>query len=335
MPIPLIYDIVGCGAVVEYRHLPLLRALKGRGEVQVHGCYDLSEESARKMAHALGAERWGVAPQPVPGDGVSAALISAPPGAHAEIALEYIDAGKSVFIEKPFTTKVADAEILVERARDSDATVAVNHHWRFYPSLEALRRLLSERRLGKVDAVEASEGFRLGWTPASDYFTEDPFGGVLHDSGSHVLDAVLYVLGLDEPAAMSGFEVGQVQKEPPTEPSHDLQASFTVATRWDERIEVNLGLSRLRPRARAITIRGAFGVLFVPITFGHASTLFLDGQQLSFEADNEGGPVDDMDCILRGHREFAQAIDGGEPTRLTGERFIPLGRLLEDLWAAP
>src|SRR5205823_11900151 len=77
-------DIVGCGAVVEGVHVPLLRLLRRRFELEVVGCYDRNLEQARRTAAALGARRWGAEASPQEGDEVDGALVATPPAAHAE-----------------------------------------------------------------------------------------------------------------------------------------------------------------------------------------------------------------------------------------------------------
>ncbi len=328
------YDIIGCGAVVQQLHLPVLRLLESLGEIKVRGCYDRSADAARQVGEALGAERWGTEPRPEEGDGTDVALVATPPGSHAEIARQYLGAGKSVFVEKPFTTTRADAEELVREADERGAVIAVNHFWRFYPSFGVVRRALAGRKFGQVLEVEATEGFRMGWAPASNYLTEDPFGGVLHDTGSHLLDAVLFSLGADRPDGRIAVCVEGVDKVPPAEPSHDCRASFVLGTDFEEDIQVKLNVSRLRPRARALKIRGSFGLMLVPATFARAPALFLDDQEMRLEATGADSASSVEDCFLRGHREFLEQVRGGQASRLSGSRFLGLTELLEDLWSA-
>lgn len=93
---PVSYDIVGCGSVVEQRHAPVLNALRQTTDLSIAGCYDRNPEAARRLAAMVEAKRWGERAAPREDDGVDAVLIATPPSSHAEIASDYIDAGKSV-----------------------------------------------------------------------------------------------------------------------------------------------------------------------------------------------------------------------------------------------
>jgi Oxidoreductase family, NAD-binding Rossmann fold len=118
------YDIVGCGAVAQLYHVPIIKLLRKQQDVTI-------------------------------ADG---ALIATTPDLHAQIAAEYIDSGKGVFVEKPLTVTSGEAQELVDRSRRAGVRVVVNRFWRPYPSVNVARR----RRRGRYDhvtSVEATEGF--------------------------------------------------------------------------------------------------------------------------------------------------------------------------------
>ena len=113
------YDIVGCGAVVQQYHLPVLKLLQQDLEMSVAGCYDNDVALAQRVAELLGADEHGAAAAPREGDGVDAAIVATPPPSHAEIAGAYLRAGKSAFVEKPLTTRASEAAELVSQSRQA------------------------------------------------------------------------------------------------------------------------------------------------------------------------------------------------------------------------
>jgi predicted dehydrogenase len=327
------YDIVGCGAVVERYHVPAIQLLRERGELTIAGCYDHDATQARRIAGIVGAGTWGTEATPREGDGVTSALIATPPGSHAEIARDYIGAGKATFIEKPFTAMAGEAAEVVEAARARDTRVAVNQFWRFYPGVNVARRWL-HGQLEQVTSVEATEGFRLGWSPVSRYTVEDPYGGVIHDFGTHLLDMVLYMLGLDEAGRGVSARVDAVAKSPEREPSQECIAELTLDTTPGHAIGVNLLLSRAREMAHGVKVRGRFGVLFVPalldsfpVLFQGDSSFRLTNAVPAAEPKNFGG------CFVLTHREFLDAQrDPGRRSVIDGQRFLLLTEILESLW---
>jgi predicted dehydrogenase len=325
------YDIVGCGAVVRLYHVPIIKLLRERGEVTIAGCYDPSASEARHIATELGADHHGASAEARSDDGVDGALIATPPELHARIAAEYIDAGKGVFVEKPLAVTSGEARELVERSQERGVRVVVNQFWRFYPSANIARRWL-RNHLDEVSSIEATEGFRWDWAPASNYVIENAYGGVIHDTGAHLVDMVLYLLGLDQGNGTS-VEVTDVARTPAREPSHECRARLVLGDGNGHRTEVDLVITRLRPLARGIKVRGDFGTLFVPTAFARAPILFqgteafrLRGAEPALEARDPEG------CFLLTHLDFISALrDADRPLRLDAERFLPQLEALEQL----
>lgn len=325
------YDIVGCGSVVRLHHLPALQLLSAQGDLRVAGCYDLNTQLASELSIILGAERSGPRASPREGDGVDAALIATPPATHAQVALEYLRAGKSVLVEKPFTAGAGDAAELVAEAEERSARVLVDHIRRFHPNVNAARRFL-EDRLDEVDGAEATDGHRWEWGTASDYVVEDPYGGVIHDSGSHLLDTLLYILGVDDDEAISSSLSG-IEKAPPAEPSHECRARLVLSRRGGDEIPIDLSVSRLRPLARGIKVWGSFGLIFLPFTPDSPPLLFHGSGGFKLTTEHvDGESPDPRSCFLLAHREFHRVLMGfGNASRLDGRRFLLLGQILDSL----
>lgn len=330
------YDIVGCGAVVQVCHVPALWLKQRQGLISIAGCFDPDVASADRIADLLGASRRNAHAVPSEGDGVDVALIATPPGAHAELADAYIRAGKNVLVEKPFTTTPSEASELVKAARNRGVTLAVNHFWRFFPSVATARAVLAGGGLGRILRIEASYGYRWNW-PASDYVTKDPFGGVVHDFGSHLVDMILFILRLDGPQNNVSFEVDKVERDPPHEPSHEYRARLFLETPQIERIEVDLAVSRKAAIARAMKIWGSDGLLFVPTVFASAPILSRGGSYFAVSGigQPETTPANRWeDCFVLAHQEFLDATRGQGSTRLSAERFLLQMDMLESLRTA-
>lgn len=323
------YDIVGCGAVVASLHAPVINALRESEGVTVAGCYDPNQELAEAIAGAVGAERWGPHPEPGEGDGVDAALVATPPDFHAEIAGRYIQAGKGVFVEKPFSRTRAEAAELVEAARERGVPAAVNQLLRYYPTIEGARQFLSGE-LDRIDSIEASDGFRWDW-PASNYVVKNAYGGVIHDTGAHIVDTVLYLLGLDNAPNPVSVRLVDVSKTPEREPSHECRAELVLDTGGRE-AAIGLWLSRLRPLPRGIRVFGSFGTLFVPL-FAPGPILFRDGSALRVrDAEPTDKAIDVPGCTLLAYRDFlARARDPSVRTRIDADRFLVQMEILEAL----
>jgi predicted dehydrogenase len=324
------YDIVGCGAVVQAYHLPVLAFMQSRGEIRIVGCYDPNPTQAREVAEALGAERSAARANPRDDDEVDAALVATPPSLHAAIASEYIDAGKSVFVEKPFTATAQEASDLVAAARGKGVAAAVNQFWRYYPSANLARRWLRDEA---VASVVATGGTRMAWSTVSDYMIRDPYGGVMHEFGAHLLDTALYVLGVDETAETGSVEIREVVKEPPTEPSQECRSRMVLQRRDRAGIDWDTTVTRLRTLPQGIRIRGDFGLLFIPAECAPAPILYRAQDAFRLRgAPAEPQAADLHSCFLLAHRDFSEMTrDPGAGSRIEASRFLLLSEILESL----
>ena len=74
-------------------------------------------------------------------ENVEAVSIVTPTSTHRDVAEKCIKKGKHVFIEKPITSSVKDAEHLIELSKKHNVIIQVGHIERFYPALLALSNL--------------------------------------------------------------------------------------------------------------------------------------------------------------------------------------------------
>ena len=84
------------------------------------------------------------------GSEVDAVVIATPASTHAELALQCLEAGKDVLIEKPMALRVAEGEAIVEAARRQERLVAVGHVLLYHPAVRKLESLIREGALGRV-----------------------------------------------------------------------------------------------------------------------------------------------------------------------------------------
>jgi len=327
----VIYDIVGCGAVVRTYHVPILRDLARRRLIAVHGCFDLDAAAAATVAATLGARRHGGADEP-PSPEADAVLVATPPRSHAAVARRYLAAGKHVLVEKPLVESAEDARDLVRQAQEVGRRILVAHFRRFYPSLRTARRFLATGGLGRLRRVEATEGFRWDWPASSSYFLHDAHGGVLWDTGAHVVDMLLYALSLDEPGRELECQICELNKRPPREPSHEFRARLALRAPGVPELEARLRLSRGQALAGALKFYGDAGVLIVPTTLAPAATLLRGSERFELTGAEPGNaPLDGVGCFVLEHLEFLSACSTGEPSLLDADRFVALSGLLARL----
>jgi predicted dehydrogenase len=81
---------------------------------------------------------------------VDAVAIATPVSTHYAIAKQALLAGKHVFVEKPFTASVVEAEELIEEAEKRRLTLIVDHTFVYTGAIRKIRELAMADRLGDI-----------------------------------------------------------------------------------------------------------------------------------------------------------------------------------------
>jgi len=211
--------IAGCGHAARV-HLERLTALGG---VRVVGFADPDTDAARDLAARMPG-RPGESPAPIFPDlrdlvrqlAPDAVAIFTPHIAHYRPAMDALQAGCHVFIEKPLSTNVQEAVDIVGLARGRDRLVGVGQQYRLRPSLIEARRRLAAGDIGPLKLVTgvlaqpwlaAHGGAENLWR----FDTKLAGGGILADSGDHLIDALIWTTGrvaLEASAVQSRHESG-------------------------------------------------------------------------------------------------------------------------------
>lgn len=87
---------------------------------------------------------------------IDAVVIATPPDTHCALALEALNRGKHIFVEKPLATRTADAERIVELAARQQRTLLVGHLFLYHPAVVQIRSLLDQGDLGTVYCISST-----------------------------------------------------------------------------------------------------------------------------------------------------------------------------------
>lgn len=122
-------------------------------------------------------------------------------GKHAQIAVDCINAGCNVIIEKPVALSLEDADRIIEAAARMGVKVAANHQNRFNPSIRKIRSAVEAGRFGKIFYATS----QIRWSRGDAYYHQAPWrgtwaqdGGALMNQCIHNIDLLNWMLG-DEP----------------------------------------------------------------------------------------------------------------------------------------
>ncbi len=134
---------------------------------------------------------------------IDAVAIATPVFTHYALAKQVLEEGKSVFVEKPFTHTVAEAEELIELAEKKKAKIMVDHTFLYTGAVRKIKQLVEDGILGDLyyfDSVRVNLGL----------FQHDV--NVVWDLAPHDIAIMDYVIG-ERPQAVVATGAGHFGRE--------------------------------------------------------------------------------------------------------------------------
>ena len=125
-------------------------------------------------------------------------LLLTPPNARLDYVEALTKSGKPLIVEKPLERNFDRAQNIVEQGKIHKSPIGVFLQHRKRPSIEALKKLIDQKRLGTIATVEV----RIPWWREQHYYDQDgrgtwarDGGGVLITQAIHTLDIMLLLCG--------------------------------------------------------------------------------------------------------------------------------------------
>jgi len=133
-------------------------------------------------------------------ENIDLVIVTSPNTVHFQWAKAALLANKHVVVEKPFTATLAEAEELVELAKEKEKILTVYHNRRFTSDTKTVKKILASGLLGDVVDYETHfDRFRPQPKPGGAWRVDAlPGSGILYDLGSHLIDQSLYFFGMPQ-----------------------------------------------------------------------------------------------------------------------------------------
>lgn len=119
-------------------------------------------------------------------------------GKHAEIALECMDYGCNLIMEKPIALSIEDADKIIQKAKKLDLKVCACHQNRFNKSIQKIREAVEKNRFGRMFYGTA----HIRWCRDHEYYdranwrgTWEQDGGALMNQCIHNIDLLRWMMG--------------------------------------------------------------------------------------------------------------------------------------------
>jgi predicted dehydrogenase len=207
--------LIGCGAISEWHR----RALRAVPEIEIAACIDRDLSRARAAASGSGAAAHASLEDALDAGGFDAALLMLPHDLHEPVAIQALEAGLHVLLEKPMAPTLDACDRILARAACAPGVFMVAENAQYWPEVGIVKDLIGEGAIGEV----VTAGVHLFFPPMPMYYGGDaPWrfdnavagGGVSIDTGSHYIRPLRIWLGeIEEVVAAMERPVEAMQGE--------------------------------------------------------------------------------------------------------------------------
>ena len=142
---------------------------------------------------------------------------------HAPCAIDALEHGCHVLLEKPFTVTLDEAVEVMKAEKKSGKILSLGFQPRMAVNMQMIKKIVDSGELGKVYYLQAGGGRRSGIpTPYGTTFIEKETGGIgaIGDIGTYSLDMLLHAVGDPKPLTVSGYTSNFFGVRPDSYPWH-------------------------------------------------------------------------------------------------------------------
>jgi predicted dehydrogenase len=233
-----------------------------------------------------------------------AVTVAVPTSSHLNVALEVIQRGIHLLLEKPIASTVEEGQKIIDASARAGSHLMIGHIERFNPAVIALKQHLAQGELGRVFQIDTH---RRGPFP-----TRVNDVGVVIDLAVHDLDIIRYI---------TQAEIIRLYAETEKRISSAHEDLFTGLVRLSDSTIGTLSINWLTPtKIRELYVTGERGMFKVD---------YLTQDLYFYENAIGSGPDWDTMRVLRGVNEgrmVRNIVDKKEPLRSEQEAFIAAAR---------
>ena len=274
--------ILGTADIAFRRFLP---ALSKCPQITYAGVASRTPEKGLKFQENFGGKVYESYDALLADESIDAVYVPLPPALHFEWGKKVLNAGKHLFMEKPFTTKQSDTKQLLELADQKGLKVHENYMFLYHSQLAKIKEMIADGSLGDIRLYKMSFGFPM--RGQGDFrYNKELGGGALLDCGGYPVRLALELLGNTAKVVHSklvqpnGFEV-------------DLYGSAVMENDVGEVAQISFGMDNAYQCQ--LEVWGSKSTLIAPRIFtagdGIKPTLILrtsfDESKMELDADDQ------------------------------------------------
>lgn len=177
--------IVGCGAIADKRHIPGF--MKLRKNTIIQAVCDKNEGLAKDIARRYNIPKiYQSLSEMLSKESLDIVDICTPPQVHCPLAVEALEHGCHILLEKPMALKTSDCDQMLGTSHKHGGKICIVHNILFYPPLLKAKKLVGEGAIGefigmRIFIADPRDDMIL----KEDYWIHKLPGGLIGETGPH------------------------------------------------------------------------------------------------------------------------------------------------------
>lgn len=194
------YALIGCGRIAPNH---IAAALANSKQLEIAAVCDISSENIDTLLGKFNLKNYNIKKyddykKMLECEKPQLVAVATDSGKHARIALDCLNKGCNVIVEKPIAMSLEDADALIEAAKKNGVKLCACHQNRFNKSIQKIRGALESGRFGKLYHGAA----HIRWNRGREYYKQALWrgkwasdGGALMNQCIHNIDLMRWMMG--------------------------------------------------------------------------------------------------------------------------------------------
>jgi predicted dehydrogenase len=224
------FALVGCGRIAQSH----IEAIAGSTGAVLTAIVEPREEAGRAASEQTRSPLFRDFTDEAILAETDAVIVCTPPALHYQITKHFLERGKHVLCEKPFTLQTEEAAELVALAEGRDAVLMMASKFRYVDDVIKSKAIIEAGILGDIVLYDNAFCSRVDMRGRWNADPRIGGGGVLIDNGTHSVDIARFLLG-----PVTGIQA----QSGPLAQALDVEDTIHVRFRTDRGVIGNIDLS--------------------------------------------------------------------------------------------
>ena len=315
--------VIGLGSVAQLVHLPNLVKIKN---AEITALAEINRSRLNSVADKYGIKKlYSDYKQLLTDTEIDAVIIATPTHLHKQMAIDCLNAGKDVLVEKPLARNSSEGIEIIECAKKNNRKLMVGMNLRYRPDSMLIRSLIDAGEIGNPFYI------KCGWirkqSSSEKWFNkrEEAGGGVILDLGVNLIDLALWLA--DYPKVIS------ISTKNYCHNSKNLEDTSVSLIRCENSVTINIEASWNLAEQKDTFYANVYGTKGSIGANPFKLIKVLDDEQIDLGSTFVETPTEAFKkSYLNELKSFIGAIKGLNPVFSSGEEALQLLKIAESMY---